>query len=182
LGADGEAFDAIVAAGDHGAQAHAIPSERVIAAGELVVIDTGARVQGYCSDITRTFAAGEPSAELRGVYDVVLQAQLAGLAAVHDGAHGSRDVDAACRHVIGAAGHGERFGHGTGHGVGLEVHEAPILGRSRGDVLRTGMVCTVEPGVYVEGLAGVRIEDTLLVAAAGAERLTQSPKELQVVG
>jgi len=182
LGADGEAFPAIVAAGAHGAQAHAIPGERVIAAGELVVIDTGARVDGYCSDITRTFAAGEPASELRRVYDVVLAAQLAGLAAVRDGAHGRDDVDAAARAVIEAAGYGEKFGHGTGHGVGLEVHEAPGLGRTRGDVLAAGMVCTVEPGIYIEGLVGVRIEDTVLVTGAGGERLTAFPKELQVVG
>lgn len=181
LGADGEAFPAIVAAGAHGAQAHALPGERAIGAGELVVIDTGARVDGYCSDITRTFAAGEPAAELRAVYDVVLEAQLAGLAAVRAGAHGQRDVDAASRDVITAAGYGEQFGHGTGHGVGLDVHEAPFLGRTRGDELTEGMVCTVEPGIYVEGLVGVRIEDTVLVTAEGGERLTRYPKELQIV-
>lgn len=182
LGAEGEAFSAIVATGDHGAQAHALPGDRVIASGELVVVDTGARVDGYCSDITRTYAAGEPSAELRRIYAVVLEAQLAGLAAVRAGAHGQRDVDAAARAVIEAAGHGEQFGHGTGHGVGRQVHEAPGLGRTRGDRLETGMVCTVEPGIYVEGLAGVRIEDTVLVTADGCERLTTSPKELRVVG
>jgi Xaa-Pro aminopeptidase len=181
LGADGEAFAAIVAAGAHGAQAHAIPGARVIAAGELVVIDSGARVDGYCSDITRTFAAGEPAPELRHVYDVVLAAQLAGLAAVRDGAHGRDDVDAAARAVVEAAGYGEKFGHGTGHGVGLEVHEAPGLGRTRGDPLAAGMVCTVEPGVYIEGLVGVRIEDTVLVTKAGCECLTAFPKALQVV-
>ncbi len=181
LGAEGEAFPAIVAAGDHGAQAHALPGDRVIRAGELVVIDTGARVDGYCSDITRTYAAGEPSAELRRIYEVVLEAQLAGLAAVRAGAHGQRDVDAAARAVIDAAGYGDRFGHGTGHGVGREVHEAPGLGRSRGDRLEAGMVCTVEPGIYVEGVAGVRVEDTVLVTAGGCERLTTSPKELRIV-
>jgi Xaa-Pro aminopeptidase len=181
LGAEGEAFPAIVAGGAHGAQAHAIPGERVIEAGELVVIDTGARVDGYCSDITRTYAAGEPGDELRHLYDIVLEAQLAGLAAVRAGAHGRDDVDAASRAVIGAAGYGERFGHGTGHGVGLEVHETPGLGRTRGDKLEAGMVCTVEPGIYVDGLAGVRIEDTVLVTAGGCERLTTSPKELRVV-
>jgi Xaa-Pro aminopeptidase len=182
LGAEGEAFSAIVAAGDHGAQAHALPGERVIRAGELVVIDTGARVDGYCSDITRTYAAGEPSAELRRIYDVVLAAQLAGLAAVRAGAHGRSDVDAATRSVIEEAGYGDRFGHGTGHGVGLEVHEAPSLGRVRGDRLEAGHVCTVEPGIYLEGRAGVRIEDTVLVTPSGCERLTTSPKELEVVG
>ncbi|MEI6726950.1 MAG: Xaa-Pro peptidase family protein [Actinomycetes bacterium] len=182
LGAEGEAFGAIVAAGDHAAQAHALPGLRVIRAGDLVVIDTGARVDGYCSDITRTFAAGEPDDELRRTYDLVLEAQLAGLGAVRAGAHGRRDVDAAARAVIEAAGSGGRFGHGTGHGVGLEVHEAPLLGRTRGDALEAGMVCTVEPGIYVEGLAGVRIEDTVLVTAGGGERLTRYPKELLVVG
>ena len=181
LGAEGEAFGAIVATGDHGAQAHALPGDRVIRAGELVVIDTGARVDGYCSDITRTFAAGEPSGELRAIYEVVLAAQAAGLAAVRAGAHGRGDVDFAARAVIDGAGYGDRFGHGTGHGVGLEVHEAPSLGRTRGDRLESGMVCTVEPGVYVDGLAGVRIEDTVLVTAEGGERLTMYPKELQVV-
>ena len=181
LGAEGEAFPAIVAAGDHGAQAHALPGERVIRAGELVVVDTGARVDGYCSDITRTYAAGEPSEELRHIYAVVLEAQLAGLAAVRAGAHGRRDVDAAARAVVAAAGFGDRFGHGTGHGVGREVHEAPSLGRVRGDRLEAGMVCTVEPGIYIEGLVGVRIEDTVLVTAGGCERLTTSPKELRVV-
>jgi Xaa-Pro aminopeptidase len=181
LGAEGEAFPAIVAAGDHGAQAHALPGERVIRAGELVVVDTGARVDGYCSDITRTYAAGEPPEDLRHIYDVVLEAQLAGLAAVRAGAHGRRDVDAAARAVISGAGFGDRFGHGTGHGVGREVHEAPTLGRIRGDRLEAGMVCTVEPGIYIEGLAGVRIEDTVLVTAGGCERLTTSPKDLEVV-
>jgi Xaa-Pro aminopeptidase len=180
LGAEGEAFAAIVATGDHGAQAHALPGERVIRAGELVVVDTGARVDGYCSDITRTLAAGEPSDELRRIYEVVLTAQMAGLAAVRAGAHGRSEVDAAARAVIEAAGYGERFGHGTGHGVGLQVHEAPSLGRTRGDRLEAGMVCTVEPGIYIEGLAGVRIEDTVLVTPGGCERLTTSPKELQV--
>jgi Xaa-Pro aminopeptidase len=182
LGADGEAFSAIVAGGAHGAHAHAIPGGRIIAAGDLVVIDTGARVDGYCSDITRTLAAGEPGPYLRSVYEVVLEAQLAGLAAVREGAHGCRDVDAAARTVIAAAGFGDRFGHGTGHGVGLEVHEAPGLGRTRGDVLAAGMICTVEPGIYIEGLAGVRIEDTVLVTASGGERLTMFPKEFRDAG
>ena len=181
LGAEGEAFPAIVAAGDHAAHGHALPGNRVIAAGELVVIDTGARVNGYCSDITRTFAAGEPTSELREMYALVLDAQMAGLAAVRSGAHGRDDVDAACRRVIASGGHADDFGHGTGHGVGLEIHEAPDLGSTRGDVLRTGMVCTVEPGIYVEGVAGVRIEDTVLVTEDGCERLTTHAKDLQVL-
>ena len=180
LGAEGEAFPAIVASGDHGAQAHALPGERIIAQGEFVVIDTGARVDGYCSDITRTFAAGRPAPEARAIYEVVREAQLAGLAATRAGAHGQADVDAACRSIITKAGYGDAFGHGTGHGVGLAVHEAPTLGRVRGDRLEAGMVCTVEPGIYVEGHMGVRIEDTVLVTSGGCERLTHYPKELQV--
>jgi Xaa-Pro aminopeptidase len=182
LGAEGEAFPAIVAAGDHAAHAHAVPGGRVIAAGELVVIDTGARVDGYCSDLTRTVAAGEPSPELRRLYEIVLEAQLAGVAAVRAGAHGRDDVDAACRRVITAAGHGADFGHGTGHGVGLEIHEGPGLGRVKGDTLQAGMVCTVEPGIYVEGVAGIRIEDTVLVTEGGCERLTTLPRDLLVAG
>jgi Xaa-Pro aminopeptidase len=146
-----------------------------------VVIDTGARIEGYCSDITRTFAAGEISGELRALYDLVRRAQLAGLAAVRGGVDG-KAVDAAAREVIEQAGHGERFGHGTGHGVGLEIHESPRLGRLHGDPLAAGMVVTVEPGIYVEGLAGVRIEDTVVVTDDGCEILTLFPKELQVVG
>ncbi|MEE4274401.1 MAG: Xaa-Pro peptidase family protein [Thermoleophilia bacterium] len=179
-GAEGESFEAIVAAGDHGAQGHAIPGERRIKAGELVVIDTGARFDGYCSDITRTFAAGRVSKAHRKLYEIVYEAQAAGVAAVRHGAHGRDDVDAGARAVIKAAGYGEQFGHGTGHGVGLEVHEAPFLGSLRGDRLEAGMVCTVEPGVYLEGEVGVRIEDTVLVTADGCERLTQYPRELQV--
>jgi Xaa-Pro aminopeptidase len=182
LGAEGEAFTTIVAAGSHAAHAHAIPGDRVIAPGELVIIDTGARVDGYCSDITRTYAAGaDPPDDLRRVYDTVLEAQLAGVEAVRAGASGRADVDAAARRVITEAGYGERFGHGTGHGVGLEVHEAPGLGRKAGDELAAGMVCTVEPGIYLEGEVGVRIEDTVLVTGDGCERLTLYPKELQVV-
>jgi Xaa-Pro aminopeptidase len=181
-GADDESFATIVAAGERGALAHAIPGRRRIRRDELVVIDTGARVDGYCSDITRTYATGEIGGELRRVYEVVLAAQLAGLAAVRDGAHGSRDVDAAARAVIDDAGYGDAFGHGTGHGVGLDIHEFPRLGKTNGDRLAAGMVCTVEPGIYLEGVAGVRIEDTVLVTERGCERLTLTPKELRIVG
>lgn len=180
LGTEGESFDAIVAAGANGAKAHAIPGEHVIGEGELVVIDMGARVDGYCSDITRTLAAGEPDEELRRVYDIVLAAQLAGLAAVGPGVP-ARDVDAAARAVIETAGHGEHFGHGTGHGVGLRIHEAPTLGRRSRDVLLPGMLVTVEPGIYLEGRGGVRIEDTVLVTETGGKPLTAFPKELQVI-
>jgi len=179
-GAEDVAFDTIVAAGERGALAHAIPGERRIGAGELVVIDAGARVDGYCSDITRTVAAGKVGALEQEIYDVVLGAQLAALAAVRPGVSGSV-VDASARDLIAEAGYGDLFGHGTGHGVGLEIHELPRLGRTVGDTLAAGMVHTVEPGIYLEGRFGVRIEDTVLVTEAGCERLTVSDKELLVV-
>lgn len=180
-GAEGPSFPPIVAAGARAALPHAVPGDEAIRKGELVVVDTGARIEGYCSDITRTFATGEISDELRALYDLVQRAQLAGLAAVRGGVSG-RAVDAAARAVIDEAGCGAHFGHGTGHGVGLEIHEAPRLGKLRGDPLAAGMVVTVEPGVYLDGLAGVRIEDTVVVTEEGCEVLTHFPKELQVAG
>jgi Xaa-Pro aminopeptidase len=180
LGAEGLSFDTIVAAGPRAALAHAIPGDRRIEPGELVLIDAGATVAGYCSDITRTFAVGDAGARSRRIYETVLAAQLAGLAAVRPGAEG-RDVDAAAREVIEEAGFGDAFGHGTGHGVGLQVHELPRLGPRGSDRLDVGMVHTVEPGIYLEGELGVRIEDTVVVTEDGCERLTCSPKELRTV-
>lgn len=180
LGAEGPSFDTIVAAGPRAALAHAVPGEGRIARGQLVLVDAGARFQGYCSDITRTVAVGEPDGRRREVYGIVLAAQLAGLAAVRPGADG-RAVDAAAREVIAGAGLGDFFGHGTGHGVGLQVHELPLLGKRRGHRLDCGMVHTVEPGIYVEGELGVRIEDTVMVSGAGCERLTHSTKDLRVI-
>ena len=179
-GAQGLAFPSIVASGAWGALPHATPRDRPIERNELVVIDTGATFDGYRSDITRTLATGELDEELRHVYEVVLRAQQAGLAAVRGGVDG-KAVDAAARTVITEAGYGEYFGHGTGHGVGLEIHELPRLGRLRGDPLAAGMVVTVEPGIYLEGRGGVRIEDTVLVTNDGCEILTAFPKELRVV-
>ena len=180
-GAEAPAFPTIVAAGPHGALPHAIPGEGVVADGDLVVIDMGARLDGYHSDITRTFGVGRLDAEQCAVYEIALKAQLAGLEATRGGA-AARTVDAAARDVIEAAGYGEHFGHGTGHGVGLEIHEGPRVGRRSRDRLRPGMVITVEPGIYLEGRFGVRIEDTLVVTADGCERLTLFPKELRIVG
>jgi len=180
LGGDGLSFDTIVAAGPRAALAHAIPGDRRIERGELLLIDAGATVGGYCSDITRTLAVGEVGERTRAIYETVLAAQLAGLAAVRPGADG-RDVDAAARQVIEVAGYGDAFGHGTGHGVGLQVHELPRLGPRRSDRLDVGMVHTVEPGIYLEGDLGVRIEDTVVVTGDGCERLTWSPKELRTV-
>ena len=179
-GAEAPAFATIVAAGPQGALPHAIPGERVIADGDLVVIDMGARLDGYHSDITRTFGVGRLDAGQRAVYEVVEAAQLAGLEAARSGV-AARAVDAAARDVIEAAGYGASFGHGTGHGVGLEIHEGPRVGRRSRDRLLPGMVVTVEPGIYLEGRYGVRIEDTLVVTADGHERLTLFAKELRIV-
>jgi Xaa-Pro aminopeptidase len=177
---EGAAFEPIVAAGPCAAEPHHRPCERRVKEGELVVVDFGARVEGYCSDMTRALWAGGPGAlrpELRRVAAVVLASQDAGLSAVAAGATG-KEVDRACREVVEAAGLGKYFVHGTGHGVGLEVHEAPSLGLVSEDILRPGQVVTVEPGVYLPGLGGARSEDMVFVTEAGCELLTLAPKLL----
>ena len=175
-------FPAIVAAAENGARPHAEPRDEPIPAGTLVVVDWGAQLDGYCSDCTRTLATGDLDAEAGEVYGLVLAAQLAGLEAVAPGRTG-RSVDAVAREAIEAGGHGERFGHGLGHGVGLEVHEDPRLAPKGGEaVLEVGNVVTVEPGVYVPGRFGVRIEDLVVVREGGAEVLSGQPKELRSVG
>ena len=179
LGAD-PSFPAIVAAGPTGALPHAEPGEREIGRGELVVFDMGAQLDGYCSDGTRTFATGELGEEGRTVYEVVRQAQQAALEAIRAGVKGE-DVDSAARRVIDDAGYGDRFGHALGHGVGLEVHEGPRLSQRSDDVLAPGEVVTVEPGVYLPGNLGVRIEDLVVVADDGLRNLSSLPKELQLV-
>ncbi len=179
LGAD-PSFPAIVAAGPNGALPHAEPGEREIGKGELVVFDMGAKLDGYCSDGTRTFATGEPGERAREVYEVVLSAQAAALDAVVAGSK-CEALDAVARDAIDAAGYGKRFGHGLGHGVGLEVHEAPHLSNRSEDVLEAGEVVTIEPGVYLPGELGVRIEDLVVVTADGCRNLSGLPKELQLV-
>jgi Xaa-Pro aminopeptidase len=179
LGGD-PSFPAIVAAGPNGALPHAEPGERKIGPGELVVFDMGAMLDGYCSDGTRTYATGDPGDGAREVYEVVRAAQLAALGAIQAGVDGEA-VDAVARRVIEAAGHGERFGHGLGHGVGLEVHEAPRLSQRSDDVLEPGEVVTVEPGVYLPGQLGVRIEDLVVVTEDGHRNLSALPKDLQLV-
>ena len=180
LGAE-PSFPAIVAAGPNGALPHAEPGEREIGAGELVVFDMGAKLDGYCSDGTRTFATGEPGERAREVYETVLAAQAAALDAITGRASPARPLDSAAREVIDAAGHGERFGHGLGHGVGLEVHEAPRLSQRSEDTLAAGEVVTVEPGIYLPGELGVRIEDLVVVTDEGHRNLSGLPKELQLV-
>jgi Xaa-Pro aminopeptidase len=179
LGAE-PSFPAIVAAGPNGALPHAEPGEREIGAGELVVFDMGAKLDGYCSDGTRTFATGEPGERAREVYETVREAQAAALGALAAGA-GAEAVDKIARDLIDAAGHGEHFGHGLGHGVGLEVHEAPRVSPRSEEVLEAGDVVTVEPGIYLTGELGVRIEDLVVVTADGHRNLSGLPKELQLV-
>lgn len=180
LGAEDPSFPAIVASGAHGALPHASPRDLEISKGRLVVIDWGARVDGYNSDCTRTVAAGASGDDATSVYELVLQAQLAGVDGVRPGAVG-REVDATARAVIDAVGYGERFGHGLGHGVGLEVHEDPRLGQRSDHVLSAGNAVTVEPGIYLPGRFGVRIEDLVVVGDDGREILSSIGKELIVV-
>jgi Xaa-Pro aminopeptidase len=180
-GADGLSFETIVASHERGAQPHAHPGRDVIGADTLITIDLGCMLDGYASDCTRTFATGSPPAVLTDLYAVCLEAQHAAMDAVRPGVPAA-DVDAAARDVIAAAGHGERFGHPVGHGVGLEIHEAPRLGAMSTATLEPGMVVTVEPGIYLPGVGGVRIEDLVVVTATGGERLTMYPKDLITVG
>jgi Xaa-Pro aminopeptidase len=183
LGAEAPSFPSIVAAGAHGALPHAEPRAREIPPDVLVTIDWGALHEGYCSDCTRTYATGEGiSVQARETYELVLSAQQRGLEAVRAGLTG-REVDALAREVIEQAGQGEHFGHGLGHGVGLEIHEGPRLSRTapEGQVLRAGNVVTVEPGVYLPGVLGVRIEELVVVGEAGCEILTGLPRTLTVV-
>jgi Xaa-Pro aminopeptidase len=180
-GAQGLAFSPIVAAGAHGALPHAEPREETIPEGVLVTIDWGAELDGYCSDCTRTFATGEIGETEREVYELVLAAEEAALSAARGGITG-RDLDAVARTMISEAGHGERFGHGLGHGVGIEVHEGPRLSTRSDDELRPGQVVTIEPGVYLPGVCGVRIEDLVVLRADGCDALTGLPKHLQTIG
>ncbi|MGZ4312177.1 MAG: M24 family metallopeptidase [Solirubrobacteraceae bacterium] len=180
LGAQRPSFDTIVAAGPHGALPHATPRDVAIGPGELVVIDWGAELDGYCSDCTRTLATGDLPGDWLDAYELVREAQLAGVGALRAGV-GGREADAAARDVIDAAGHAEHFGHGLGHGVGLEIHEAPRLSRRSDSVLAAGNVVTVEPGVYLPGQFGVRIEDLVVVTDTACTILTSMPKELLTV-
>ncbi len=180
-GAEDPSFPSIVAAGPHGALPHAEPRDATIGSNTLVVIDWGARVDGYCSDCTRTFATGPLDDEAAATYELVRRAQAQALSSVRAGAAG-RAVDAVARDLITEAGHGEHFGHGLGHGVGLEVHEEPRLTKTAEGELGAGNVVSVEPGVYLPGRFGVRIEDLVAVTDGGADVLTSFPKELVTVG
>jgi Xaa-Pro aminopeptidase len=177
-GADGLSFDSIVAFGEHAAEPHHEPGHRALEEGDVIVLDFGALYGGYHADMTRTIAFGEPPTELKKVHDIVRQAQQAGIDAVAPGATGA-EVDRAARSVISDAGYGDRFGHGLGHGVGLDIHEGPRLGRDYEDhMLPVGAVVTVEPGVYIPGLGGVRIEDVVEVVEGGGRVMGSANRDL----
>jgi Xaa-Pro aminopeptidase len=180
-GAEAPSFSPIVASGERGALPHAEPTDAPIPRDTLVTLDLGARLDGYCSDCTRTWATGELDDDLAEAYELVLRAQVASLDAVAPGLEG-RAVDAVAREIIEEAGHGEHYGHGLGHGVGLDVHERPRLARTAEAALAAGNVVTVEPGVYLPGRGGVRIEDLVAVTEAGRRVLTGTTKDLIVVG
>ena len=180
-GAEGTSFEIIVASGPRSAMPHGVASQRRIETGDLVTIDCGARVGGYHADMTRAVGVGSVTEPLRGWYDAVLAAQRAGVEAVRAGATG-KDADASARAVLADAALAEAFTHSLGHGTGLEIHEGPSLSARSTDTLEAGMVVTVEPGVYVAGTGGLRIEDLLLVTDDGHERLSQAPKDYLEVG
>ncbi|MGD8191501.1 M24 family metallopeptidase [Brevibacillus ginsengisoli] len=179
-GASSSAFDTIVASGVRSALPHGVASEKQLEQGDMITLDFGAVYQGYRSDITRTVALGDPHPKLREIYGIVLEALKKGIDGIKPGITG-READALSRDYIDAHGYGENFGTGLGHGVGLDIHEEPFLSKSCVKVIEQGMVITVEPGIYVPGLGGVRIEDDILVTANGNELLTHSPRELIVL-
>jgi Xaa-Pro aminopeptidase len=174
-GSEGVAFEIIVASGPNSALPHARPTEKTICSGEPVLIDMGAKVSGYCSDLSRTLFLGRPNKTFEKIYSIVLKAQAAGTAGVKSGMDGSQ-ADRLARSVIEQAGYGDAFGHGLGHGVGLAVHEFPRLGLSSSDSLTDGMVFTIEPGIYLAGQGGVRIEDMVVLEDGEARVLTKAKK------
>jgi Xaa-Pro aminopeptidase len=176
-GADDQAFDSIVASGTNGSLPHAHPTDQIIERGTLVTVDWGAKLQGFFSDCTRTFSTGGLPDVLRKIYDVCLEAQKAAVSGIRPGMTGVA-ADALARDPITAAGYGDNFGHGLGHGVGLAIHEAPRLSLESTDTLEVGNAVTIEPGIYVPGVGGVRIEDLAIVREDGVELLTSFPKEL----
>ncbi len=182
LGGDGLAFPSIVASGPRAALPHATPTDRAIQPGDMITFDLGVCVDGYASDMTRTVAVQYVTDELRRVYDLVLRAQVAALDAVRPGMN-CAELDGIARAIIADAGHAEHFGHSLGHGVGLRVHEAPALSwRATDSTLEPGMIVTIEPGVYLPGWGGVRIEDLVVVTETGRRVLSQSTKDLLIVG
>jgi Xaa-Pro aminopeptidase len=180
LGAEKPSFETIVAGGARSALPHAQPTSAKLESGQLVVVDMGATVNGYCSDMTRMLFLGEPGTKVKRTYRAVLEAQLAGIDAVRAGAP-TRRVDAAARNVLKGYGLDKAFVHSTGHGLGLEIHEPPRVGKKDKTSLLNGMAITIEPGVYLEGFGGIRIEDTVVVTESGCEILTPTTKDLRVI-
>lgn len=180
-GATSSSFDTIVASGERSALPHGVASDRMIGKDEFVKLDFGAYYKGYCSDITRTVVVGKPSDKHLEIYNIVLEAQLHALANIKPGMTGA-EGDALARDIISRYGYGDNFGHGTGHGLGMEVHESPRLSRLSDTILKPGMVVTVEPGIYLPGFGGVRIEDDIVITETGINILTSSPKELITLG
>lgn len=180
FGAEKMSFDPIVASGPNGSMPHAIPSEKKVEKGEFITMDFGCKYQGYCSDMTRTVALGEPTEEMKKVYHIVLEAQLTGIAAAKAGVVGA-DVHEAAQKVIDDAGYGEYFGHGFGHSLGIEIHEEPRFSPSCKQVIGAGATLSAEPGIYIPGKFGVRIEDVLMLKENGCEVITKAPKELIIL-
>jgi Xaa-Pro aminopeptidase len=180
-GAASTSFDTIVASGERSALPHGVASERLVGVNEFVKLDFGAYYKGYCSDLTRTIIVGAPTDKHKEIYSIVLEAQLAALAGIKPGMTG-READAIARTIIAKHGYGDHFGHGLGHGLGMEIHEAPRLSKTGEIVLKPGMTVTVEPGIYIPGFGGVRIEDDIVITERGNSLLTSSPKELIVLG
>jgi len=174
-GGDGLSFDTLVGAGERGSMPHCMPTDRKLKKGEGVVIDMGVKLDGYMSDLTRTIFLGKPNDEFKRVYDIVLAAQQTAQELVEEGMSGEQ-AHMLAANVIGEAGHGEHFGHGLGHGVGLQIHEAPRLGPTSNDKLTNGMVFTIEPGIYLSGWGGVRIEDVVVLENGKARLLSHAPK------
>lgn len=181
IGAQKESFDIIVASGPNGAKPHAKAGQRIIQQGDFVTMDFGARFEEYCSDLTRTVAVGSAQSVLYQIYEIVRIAQETAIHAIRPGKR-CREIDSCARSVIEKAGYGKEFTHNLGHGIGIACHESPDFSGMDDTILEPGMVLTVEPGIYVEGIGGVRIEDDILVTASGCEILTRSPKELTIVG
>lgn len=179
-GATSSAFDMIIASGHRSALPHGVASDKLIEQGDMVTLDFGALYKGYCADMTRTIVIGEPDEQLKEIYEIVNTALTIGINSVKDGVSSSF-VDGEIRNYITEKGYGKEFGHGAGHSFGLEIHESPFFSQASNDKILAGMVMTVEPGIYIPNLGGVRIEDDLLVTDAGCEILTHSPKELIIL-
>ena len=179
-GADGPAFDPIVITGSKTSMPHGVPGDKVVQEGDFVTMDFGAAYKGYCADMTRTVAVGYATEEMKKVYSIVLQAQAAGLAATKAGVPG-KEIDGAARKVITDAGYGAYFGHGYGHSVGIEIHESPSPNPSNPNPMPAGAICSAEPGIYLPGQFGVRIEDVVIVTEDGCENITHSPKHLIIL-